>query len=186
LYNPTLDNSLPSSWAASTNAPDQGTPGVQNSVFTTDQPPTIDAVTRDIGIPSSTDTPTITGLVTDNVGLSSVELFVDSGSGFVSQPMFDDGLHGDGFAGDFIYGSTIVAQPSDTLVRYYLSATDTAVQTVSFPLGAPTDYRAYTVDHQLPTLVVNEVLASNLNGATDEFGEAEDWVEIRNWGTQPV
>ena len=39
---------------------------------------------------------------------------------------------------------------------------------------------------QLPSLVVNEVLASNHNGITDEKGEADDWIELVNVTTGPV
>lgn len=35
-------------------------------------------------------------------------------------------------------------------------------------------------------VVINEVLASNQNGATDEAGEHEDWAELVNRSTQPV
>ena len=69
----------------------------------------------------------------DLVGLSVVDLMVDSGSGFVPQPMFDDGLSGDGVAGDGVFGSEISPQTSGTLVRYYIQATDSAVQTTTYP-----------------------------------------------------
>ncbi len=37
-----------------------------------------------------------------------------------------------------------------------------------------------------PLLVLNELLASNQTGITDETGAAEDWVELHNPGTAPV
>ena len=35
-------------------------------------------------------------------------------------------------------------------------------------------------------LVINEFLASNNTCCTDEFGEADDWVELYNAGSQPI
>ncbi len=48
------------------------------------------------------------------------------------------------------------------------------------------EYRAYTVGHERPLLVVNEILASNATGITDEMGEFEDWIEIFNPGTATI
>ncbi|KAA3606863.1 MAG: T9SS C-terminal target domain-containing protein [Calditrichaeota bacterium] len=42
------------------------------------------------------------------------------------------------------------------------------------------------VNAQTETLVINEFLAINDNCCTDEFGEFEDWVEIYNFGTNPI
>ncbi|MCU0381542.1 MAG: chitobiase/beta-hexosaminidase C-terminal domain-containing protein, partial [Chitinophagaceae bacterium] len=38
----------------------------------------------------------------------------------------------------------------------------------------------------VPTLKINEFLATNTNTIQDEFGVYEDWIEIYNSGTQPV
>ena len=186
LYHSSLDNELPTSWAASTNGPIQGTPGAQNSVFTTDQPPIVSGVGRSIALPGSSDTVTVTATVTDAQGLGTVELFVDVGPGFTSEPMFDDGLHGDLAAGDSIFGALIAAHPDGTLVRYYVTATDAIAQSRSVPGGAPIGYFAYTVGHVPPSLRINEIVAVNMNGPTDEMGITEDWLEIHNPGPEPV
>jgi hypothetical protein len=128
----------------------------------------------------------VSARATDDHGVTSVDLFVDSGAGFVSQAMFDDGLHGDGAAGNQIYGAFIPAKPDGTLVKYYISAADTIAQTTTFPAAAPTDYVAYTVGYKPPAVYVNEILASNLTGAVDELGQHEDWLEIRNRDVVPV
>ncbi len=186
LVYPGLDNSLPSSWAASTNAPPNGTPGAQNSVYTLDQSPIVDTVARSLPIPSSTDTVIVSARATDDHGVTGVELFVYSGSGFAAQAMFDDGLHGDGAAGNQIYGAIIPAKPNGTLVRYYIAAADTIAQTTTYPASAPADYVAYTVGYKPPAIYVNEILASNLNGIVDELGQHEDWLELRNRDVVPV
>jgi hypothetical protein len=155
-------------------------------VFAADQPPCVTGIARDIGLPESTDTVTMTVFVTDGQGLSTVELMVDTGSGFVAQLMFDDGLHGDGAAGDSIFGTQVGPHPTDTLVRYYVRATDTAAQSAVEPRDAPQSYQAYTVDYEVPSLRINEMVADNVTGLQDEFGEFDDWLEIHNAGTQTV
>jgi len=186
LVYPGLDNSLPSSWAASNNGAAQGTPGAQNSVYTLDQAPIVDTVGRSVPMPTSADTVIVSGRATDDHGVTGVGLYVDSGSGYVFQTMFDDGLHGDGAAGNQIYGAIIPAKANGTLVKYYISGTDTIAQTTTYPLTAPTDYVAYTVGYRPPAVYVNEILASNLNGIVDELGQHEDWLELRNRDTVPV
>jgi hypothetical protein len=185
LYHPSLDNELPYNWAASTNGYPEGTPGAQNTVFTTDQPPFITVATRDIPLPRSSDTVAVTACVADGQGLSGVELLVDSGSGFVPQLMFVDGPCGPGDAYS-LFGALIAAQPGGTLVRYYVLATDTIAQTSTLPTGAPANYFGYTVDHEPPRLRINEIVAVNMNGPVDDFGITEDWLEIHNPGPEPV
>ena len=131
LVYPGLDNSLPSSWAASTNAPAQGTPGARNSVYTLDQSPIVDTVGRSLPVPSASDTVTVTARATDDHGVTNVVLNVDSGSGYGTQMMFDDGVHGDGAAGNQIYGAFISPKPNGTLVKYYIEASDTIAQTTT-------------------------------------------------------
>ncbi len=186
LYNPSLDNSLPTSWAPSENGYPQGTPGGRNSIYLEDQPPVIEDVSRDIDFPASTEVVTITARVTDDRGLNTVMLHLNDGGGFVAQPMVDDGLHGDGAPADSVFGSVIGPRPPGTLVRYYVSAADVFWQLAIDPPGAPVEYYAYTVDYSPPELRINELLAVNQTGATDEMGELEDWFEIRNAGDSAV
>ena len=186
LVYPGLDNSLPSSWAASTNGPPHGTPGAQNSTYTLDQTPIVDTVGRSAPIPSSSDTVTVTARATDDHGVTAVDLYVDSGAGYASQAMLDDGLHGDGAAGNQIYGAFLPSKPDGTLVKYYISAADTIAQTTTFPATAPAEYVAYTVGHKPPAVFINEILASNVGGLVDELGQPEDWLEIRNRDVVPI
>jgi len=69
---------------------------------------------------------TITAEVTAVEGfVATVTVLVDAGAGFESVPMYDDGLHGDGAAGDDVFG-TVVPRPSvSTTVLYYLEAENT-------------------------------------------------------------
>jgi hypothetical protein len=186
LLNPFLDNDLPSSWAASVGGPPGGTPGAENSVFIADLAPLIGSVARDLPLPGAGDTVTVTAQVADDIALSTVELFVDLGGGFVPRRTFDDGAHGDGEPGDGVYGAFIEAQPDGSLVRYYILATDSSAQATSSPADAPTSYLAYTVGHVPPSLEIHEIVASNQNGLTDGAGDTDDWVELGNVGPVPV
>jgi hypothetical protein len=44
--------------------------------------------------------------------------------GGISSPMYDDGKHGDGNAGDGIYGAIVNATPTDSKIDVTASATD--------------------------------------------------------------
>ncbi len=184
LINPFLDNILPTSWDPS--IPVGGTPGVVNSTYLDDQEPICRAGLRDIDLPTSSDEVTISVEAWDNEGLASVQLFVDAGAGYLAQDMFDDGLHGDGAAGDSIWGTVIAAEGGGTLVKYYVLALDNIGQGNYWPDEAPDEYRAYTVDHTPPDLRISEILAVNNTGITDPFGQYDDWMEIHNAGDAAV
>ncbi len=178
LLNPALDNSLPTSWDPS--SVDDGTPGEINSVYTENTLPICKDGERSIELPTNSDAVTIIVTAFDTEGLSQVELFVNTGEGYISQTMYDDGSNGDAVAGDSIYTAVIPAQISGTLVKYYALATDNIGQQDSWPNSAPTEYNAYTVDYVPPKLRITELLAVNNSINTDEAGEYDDWFEIHN------
>lgn len=184
LVNFFLDNTLPTSWDPS--IPTGGTPGEINSTYQDDQQPICRAGLRDIDLPTSSDTVTISAEAWDNEALASVIMYVDTGAGYIAQDMFDDGLHGDGAPGDSIWGSNIDPQASGTLVTYYIHALDDIGQSNYWPDEAPIEYRAYTVDHVLPELKISEILAVNDAGITDPYGQYDDWIEIYNAGDTAV
>ena len=186
LVNPFLDNTVGTNWLASTGT--GGTPGAVNSVYAANASPICDNGGRSIDLPKATDAITITVRAVDPENhLASVLLFVDTGAGYVSQPMYDDGLHGDGATADSVYGAVIPAKPNGTLVKYYAKATDNLGQANTWPDGAPDlDYRAYTVGYTPPRLVVNEIVADNITGILNDAGLRSDWVEVYNPGTSAV
>jgi len=185
LINPFLNNALATSWGASLDT--TGTPGIVNSIYAANASPICRDGRRSVDLPTASDAVTVTVTASDAEGaLAGVAFWLDTGSGFASTTMFDDGLHGDGAAGDSVFGALIPARPTGSLVRYYAVATDAIGQTEAWPTGAPADYRAYTVGYLPPRLVVNEIVASNLTGVLDDNGEREDWVEIYNPGTATV
>ena len=119
-------------------------------------------------------------------GADLVELLVTiSGyrSRFISVPMLDDGVHGDGEANDKIYGATIPFQDGSSHVKYYIRA-DNGKALVLNPSKAEYEYYEYRVGiEMLPTntVVINEI---NYNSA-DNF-DPEDWVELYNPTDQTI
>lgn len=70
-------------------------------------------------------------------------------------------------------------------LRWYLAATDTEGATSRYPKGDG-DYYEYPVREQVKEVVINEFLAGNDTGLTDENGDYEDWLELYNAGTKAV
>ncbi|HAK94026.1 MAG TPA: hypothetical protein DCM87_03200 [Planctomycetes bacterium] len=104
-------------------------------------------------IPASTDAVRITCTATDDEAVADVTLFLDTGSGEVELPMYDDGAHGDGlFAGDGVYGSDLIPPlPNRRIVRYRLRARDGAGRERWAPLALEsTPTYAYMVSDGVP------------------------------------
>ncbi|MCY2988633.1 MAG: metallophosphoesterase [Planctomycetota bacterium] len=99
--------------------------------------------------PKSTTAVWVTSTVTDNVALSSVTLTYQAGTAAaVNVTMVDDGAHGDGAAGDHVYGGQIPAMPNGTTVTYYVNARDTNGVSTSDPPPS-TKYSVTDVDELL-------------------------------------
>jgi hypothetical protein len=137
--------------------------------------------------PTLNDAVTFTATVTSaQAPLASVTLRYRTVGKYLAAPMFDDGAHGDGFAGDAVFGVVLPAFPAAATVQYYVEAQCAA------PNGsktfAPTDFVVDAPSFKVPNaavpsdLRINEFMASNTNGALDETGTLEDWVEIYNAG----
>jgi len=100
----------------------------------------------------------------------------------VFQPLADDGLHGDGAAGDGIYGGSIAPPPGATRMEYLLRATDTGGGQSQWPVCG---IKALSLRQDIP-LYINEFMASNDSTIADEAGEYDDWVELYNGGTAAI
>jgi len=87
----------------------------------------------------------VTSTITDETERTSVQVFVDDGSGFVAHDMFDDGLHNDGAAGDDTYGATLPGYAEGTTVTYYLEAEDDLGRQQVDPSIAPEALYAFLV-----------------------------------------
>ncbi len=139
LINPNLPNDFGQNWAASSVV--GGTPGAANSVASTNIAPMVLDLKQVPVIPKSTDTVTVTARLVDELGTAqSATLFYRPDSlsppPFTSVAMHDDGLNGDAVAHDDIWTAAIPPFAENTVVEFYVSATD-GTKTRTWP--APTD-----------------------------------------------
>ena len=105
--------------------------------------------------------------------------------GFECTAMFDDGEHGDGAAGDSVWGGIIPDFPTGSFVRYYVEArvSDSAGTSTFSPPGAEHNVYYYTVPFTVADtklLVINELMAVNNTTIHDSQGEYDDWIELKN------
>lgn len=99
--------------------------------------------------------------------------------------MFDDGNHGDGAANDSIYGASFTITSAQA--HYYIYAENNNAGKFS-PVRA--EYEYHTVNAAIQTagkgdIVINEFLALNQSGQTNEYGQYQDWIEIYNTTSLP-
>ena len=137
------------------------TPAAPNGTGTVDLGPIITDVTHSPNEPGDGDDLVVTANVREGFNpVTSVTLYyrVMFGSE-LSVSMFDDGAHGDGGAGDGVYGAVIpagVSQPGQ-MVRYYVAAAD-SVNSSRWPVFPdPSDSAEY-----LGTVVADPSVTSNL------------------------
>jgi hypothetical protein len=135
LIHPALDNDLAGNWRSG-----PITPGMRNSVYSTDVPPCIRQVSHSPKQPRTGQVTTVTAKITDPDGIALVRLqyqIVEPGNyfsvidgayqaGWVSIDMHDDGIDGDQVAGDDIYTAQVPAsvQQHRRLIRYRIFALD--------------------------------------------------------------
>lgn len=147
--------------------------------------PTIADVAHQPVNPTKTDQVTVTARVTGSAPVGSVQLYYRVDGSFQSVAMMDDGNHGDGSAGDQVYGGFIPAQNAGKTVGYYVEAAIDAAN------GGGVWFEPIFTEHQPLTyeiaaepsgslLVINEFVAKNETGIIDEEGKFEDWVELYN------
>jgi len=145
--------------------------------------------------PKATEAPYVTAVVQANGtnGISSVWVY-HRGKGygrFRAAQMFDDGAHGDGSAGDGVFGAATTNYPSGTKVRFYIEARSAnAAKAARFlPARAEEVTYSYRVALSIAAntpVVINEFMASNYSILADPQGEYDDWIELRNVTDQPV
>ena len=162
------------------------TPGATNSPH--NAPPTISGTTHTPASPGPTDPVWVTATVTDDNTVVSVTLTYDASGGPQVVTMYDDGAHSDGGVGDDMYGGQIPAFPQDTVVDYYVTATDDVGAEITDPADAPTATYSYLVGYVPPALYINEFMADNDTVYEDPEnpGDFDDWIEIYNAGVTTV
>jgi hypothetical protein len=93
---------------------------------------------------------------------------------FEKVEMYDDGNHGDGSAGDGVFGATINIDARD--VQYYIYS-ENANAAIFSPERAEHEFHQLAV---VSGLVINEIMAANFSEVADQDGEYDDWVELYN------
>jgi hypothetical protein len=119
---------------------DLGTPGSENSVRRDNLGPVISGVIHSPAVPGDSDPILVTARVSDFDGVSAARVVfrVDlPDEDFQSQPLFDDGLHRDGAAGDGLYRGEIPGVRAGTSVVFYIEGTDTLGNVLASPRAAP-------------------------------------------------
>lgn len=205
LVSPQLSNNSGQSWLSSTRI--NGTPGEINSVTGTNHAPLILDTYHSPAIPASTDSVAISATVLDEQPGVTVLLFhrnasTTTPSVFSSAPMFDDGQHNDGVAGDSIYGAVLPAQPARTVTEFYVRASDVEGRVRTWPAAArqenglfaqtanalyQVDDSTYTGAQPMVRLVMTEAERAELADFTIRQTDAQmnaTWIGSDGTGTQ--
>lgn len=157
--------------------------------------PTITAVFAPATTPTATEAPFVTAEVHANAtdGLDSVWLYYRAKNygRFATGQMFDDGAHGDGAAGDNVFGAATTNYPAGTKVRFFIEArsANTAKAASFSPARAEEEtykYRVGLTTAANTPVVINELMASNKSALADPQGEYDDWIELHNLTDQEV
>jgi uncharacterized lipoprotein YddW (UPF0748 family) len=152
--------------------------------------PQISNVTRTPFAPVSGEPVTVTARVTSTLGLTSVVVRYQVGSGgLVNVTAHDDGAHGDGAAGDDVFGAAIPGQTAGSRISYTVVATNTAGRVVSsatftFTVGVTvtSEYRSIWVDSWNASFLnatqaqdlINTCRANNINTVMIEIRKIGD------------
>ncbi|HEX2898128.1 MAG TPA: CotH kinase family protein, partial [Bacteroidia bacterium] len=141
--------------------------------------PVVASTAHSPALPALNDTVTIAAAVS---GADSVFLAYrhHPAERFTKIQMRDDGASGDGLPADGIFGASFVQTSAET--QYYVYA-ENANAGVFSPARAEHEFHVVQASLSFPVpgdLVINEFLAVNQSGATDETGQFEDWIELFN------
>ncbi len=135
---------------------DLGTPGAENSVTTilreqtgaTNLGPVIADVEHDPPMPAPGAPIAVRARVMDADGIASVHALYRLGSAagaFEAIELHDDGQHGDGDAGDGLWGGWLPALNGGARVVFFVEAVDALGASRSLPLAAPDDTLVFQV-----------------------------------------
>ena len=141
--------------------------------------PTITAVSASNNSPAINSTVSITANVV-NANTVYLGYRTHTQDKFTRVLMYDDGAHGDGAASDNVYGANITITSGET--EYYIFAENANAGMFS-PERAEHEFYVLQTNLAQSTLgqvVINEFLAANNFGQTDENGKHEDWIELYN------
>ncbi len=157
-----------------------GTPGARNSRAAANAAPAISDVTHYPILPELNQPVAVTARVHDPDGVANLTLLyrLDPSPTQTSLPMRDDGTGLDAIAGDGVFTGAIPGQPTNTLVAFQVTATDTLGASRLFPLPNPTYARPFEclVRFGEPT-------------AASSFGTYRQWMtqdNVNDWQNRPA
>lgn len=120
----------------------------------------------------------------DDGGLSYVRvIFSVSGGDQQEIELLDDGMHDDGAAGDHLWGNRMDGYSEPTTISYQIKAMDHTMHSSLLPC---IPFVAEIGSLLSQRIVVNEFMAANQSTIKDEYGQADDWIELYNAGDEPV
>jgi hypothetical protein len=141
--------------------------------------PTITAISASTNSPTINSTVSITANVI-NTNTVYVGYRTSNQQKFNRVLMYDDGTHNDGAPGDNVFGANITVTSAET--EYYIFAENMNAGIFS-PERAEHEFYVLQTNLAQPAVgdvVINEFLAANNLGQTDENGKHEDWIELYN------
>jgi hypothetical protein len=117
LIHPRLDNRDGAAWAA---GPPGGTPGAANSSFQAVPAAVVDEVEHSPAVPRPSQAVTVKCQVSATQAIASVEAIWhrEGAGGGGTIPLLDNGLSGDGAAGDGEFAGTLPAQPDTAIIAF--------------------------------------------------------------------
>ena len=125
-----------------------------------------------------------------SVDVDEVRLWSRVIGGYTSKKMHDDGQHQDGAAGDGVYGAELPVAIAGDVVQYYVEVRPVDISTHHYGFFpektafTPQEYRVRLTNSG--PVQLNEFLADNENTDSDEFQEADDWLEVWNTSASSV
>ncbi len=148
--------------------------------------PLLEQLAHKPALPVEGQTVTVTARVMPPSGtsLAHVKLHIRDRGAFLEVPMFDDGLNGDGAAGDDLWGAQVPGFATGSKVDYYISSSCDASS------GGAWSFLPRNAEFQPPSWITqagsntypcfNEFLAKNSTVLADPNGEFDDWIELLN------
>jgi hypothetical protein len=176
LISPAFDNNRPCSWGASV---DQGTPGMQNSVYSPDNiPPCLTDVAHTPVFPTSSQPVTVTALVDDAgyagsaVATATLHYRPEGAPGYTALAMAD--------GGSSLYTGVIPPQANGLYVEFYVTADDEEGLERLVPDGAPGGVSAETGNF-VTVSYIYQVEDTHPTGALPIYRlitTAANWIEL--------
>ncbi|MBU1985174.1 hypothetical protein KJ815_12295 [bacterium] len=141
--------------------------------FFSNRAPLFSAIANRPTTPSEFQSDTVTAIITDDGAVASASLFYRFGNTgeFIERPMYDDGLHGDGAAGDSRWGGIIPAGPARSTCYYYLWAQDDEGAAGTSPANAPATTYSYVVRSSILT-IYDLQFTGNPTGGSSRYADS--------------